>query len=511
MLQARPVPDSHFGFRSGFGLSGATPGNREELGNPSRERALRGCADLLTQGATRWSLSLPHKEPNSAFLNALARSLLAGEATVDAIAARMGRTLGIEARWIRTFARRYAAKFTQGDRPRRREVVEFLRADPGFQRAWRKPGEALRIGNWLAAPLEMLPAPAAADWNVPRIESEGELAEWLGLSVAELEWFADLKRLGAKRREEKLRHYSYRVLAKSTGGTRATAGGIRLIEAPKLRLKAMQRKILTEILAQIPSHPAAHGFVKGRSIKTFAAPHVGRCVVLRMDLREFFPSLRGGRVQALFRTAGYPERVADLLGGLCTNATPRDVWKAAPIDPAALYETRQLYAWPHLPQGAPTSPTLANLCAYRVDCRLSGLARTVGATYTRYADDLAFSGDEVFEQRVERFALHAAAILYDEGFEVHHRKTRIMRQGVRQYLAGVVANERVNVVRADFDRLKATLTNCAKHGPASQNREAHPAFRQHLVGRIAFVEMINPQKAARLKKIFDRIGWNESA
>jgi RNA-directed DNA polymerase len=176
-------------------------------------------------------------------------------------------------------------------------------------------------------------------------------------------------------------------------------------------------------------------------------------------------------------------------------------------DPPALHEARQRYAWPHLPQGAPSSPALANLCAYRVDCRLSGLARAAGAEYTRYADDLAFSGDEQFDRGVERFAAHAAAVLLEEGFQVHHRKTRIMRRGVRQYLAGVVANERVNVVRADFDRLKATLTNCVKHGPASQNREGHPEFRLHLAGRVAFVEMINPQKAARLRRIFAKIEW----
>lgn len=90
---------------------------------------------------------------------------------------------------------------------------------------------------------------------------------------------------------------------------------------------------------------------------------------------------------------------------------------------------------------------------------------------------------------------------------MHHRKTRIMRQGVRQHLAGVVTNEGVNVVRADFDRLKAILTNCVHHGPASQNRENHPAFRMHLEGRVAFVEMVNPQKGARLRRIFDRIQW----
>ena len=90
---------------------------------------------------------------------------------------------------------------------------------------------------------------------------------------------------------------------------------------------------------------------------------------------------------------------------------------------------------------------------------------------------------------------------------MNHRKTRVMRQGVRQYLAGLVANQRVNIVRADFDRLKATLTNCVRLGPETQNRDAHPSFRSHLHGRVGFVEMINPVKGKRLRAIFDRICW----
>ena len=102
--------------------------------------------------------------------------------------------------------------------------------------------------------------------------------------------------------------------------------------------------------------------MKGRSIKTFAAPHVGRRVVLRMDLRDFFPSISGPRVQALFRTAGYPDAVAERLGGICTNAAPLGMWKSLGrgLDPPSIAEARVLYGSPHLPQGAPTSPAFAN-------------------------------------------------------------------------------------------------------------------------------------------------------
>ncbi len=378
-----------------------------------------------------------------------------------------------------------------------------MQEDAGFANARTRHRHKLAIHQWLAEPQQMLPVAAAEAWDVPRIESAGALAEWLQLTPGELDWFADLKGLGYREKASpQLRHYHYRVLAKGSGG-------IRLIEAPKLRLKELQRRILSGILDRIPPHSAVHGFRKGRSIKTFVAPHVGQRVVLRMDLRDFFPSISRARIQAFFRTAGYPETVADLLGGICSNATPQDAWRHVPFDfdPRELREARALYREPHLPQGAPASPALANLCAYRVDCRLAGLAQSAGAQYTRYADDLAFAGGEEFERRVKRFSTHVAVILHEQGFDAHHRKTRIMRQGVRQHLAGLVANQRVNVIRDDFDRLKAALTNCVRRGPESQNREAHPNFRSHLDGRVGFVEMINPGKGKRLREIFERIQW----
>ena len=228
-----------------------------------------------------------------------------------------------------------------------------------------------------------------------------------------------------------------------------------------------------------------------------------------MDLRDFFPTCGGIRIQNMFRTLGYPEAVADLLGGICSNQTPLNIWKdsGAGVDAERLAELRRLYARPHLPQGAPTSPALANISCYRLDCRLSALAESAGATYTRYADDLAFSGGADFQSRVERFAVHVEAVLWEEGFRVNHRKTRVMRRGARQRLAGLVTNGKVNVRRSDFDRLKAALTNCVRFGAESQNRERRPDFRSHLQGRVSFAAMINPAKGRRLRTIFEQIRW----
>ena len=415
---------------------------------------------------------------------------------------RTNEALGKPWRWIRPVARRYIEKYGDRTRPRLREVERFLLNDPGFHRATAKHASELHVVARVIAEPRMRPVTAAKNWKVPEILTEHDLAAWLRVRENELAWFADLKRLGAKRADARLQHYHYQVLAKPSGA-------IRLIEAPKGRLKIMQRTILTQILENIPAHPAAHGFVKGRSIKTFAEPHAGKRVLLRMDLRDFFPTVGRAQIQSFFRTAGYPERVADLLGGICTNSAPHSVWApvASNSTPFTVFGAHQLYGKPHLPQGAPTSPALANLCMYRADCRLSGLASAAGATYTRYADDMAFSGDERFEKGVDRFAAHAAAILRESGFAVHYRKTRVMRRGLRQHLAGVVTNAHVNVVRSDFDRLKATLTNCVRHGPQTQNRKGHPAFRSQLEGRVAFVEMINQRKGARLRRIFEQIQW----
>ena len=286
--------------------------------------------------------------PNPSLVTALARAFLAGVPAIEQVIARASRTLGKTWRWLPPLAERYVKTFAGRTRPRRRDVCQFLARDAGFGRARSKYSRELSVEQWLTEPQQMQPVAAAETWDVPAIESAGALADWLLLNPGEVEWFADLKGLGYSRKDRpQLRHYHYRVLTKRSGR-------IRLIEAPKQRLKGLQRQILALILGRIPPHAAAHGFLKARSIKTFVAPHVGQRVVLRMDLTDFFPSISGARIQTLFRTMGYPESVADLLGGICTNAAPRDVWikPAFDADVIQLREARALYSQPHLPQGA---------------------------------------------------------------------------------------------------------------------------------------------------------------
>lgn len=186
-----------------------------------------------------------------------------------------------------------------------------------------------------------------------------------------------------------------------------------------------------------------------------------------------------------------------------TARAPLDVLEGSGLPYASTLRFRER----HLPQGAPTSPALANLVAFRLDARLHAAAAAVGATYTRYADDLAFSGDQAFAAGATRFRDLVQRVAASEGFELHPRKDRRMRRSARQRLTGLVVNARPAPPRDEFDRLKAVLHNCVRDGPASQNRAGVADFRAHLRGRVAWFEHASPARGAKLRASFERITW----
>ncbi len=438
-------------------------------------------------------------------IDGLAEALLAGPWNAQGLLERAGLALGKRYRWLRPLAERVIAAFPDAPPMRQERLFQFLWNDPRLTRVRQRHALALRFVAW-PAPVMSSPSGPARSWPVTPISTPAELARILELSPGELDWFSDCQSRERSTVQEPLRHYRYHWVVKASGS-------LRLIEAPKPRLKQLQRKLLTDILQHIPPHESAHGFRAGRSIATYVAPHVGQTIVLKMDLRDFFVSITRARVFSIILTAGYPEDLARRLAGLCTNTVPIAVWNQSaavcrdPSTMAADWLARRRYRQPHLPQGAPTSPALANLAAYRLDARLAGLAHAAEARYTRYADDLLFSGGESFARTIRRFAAHAAAIALEEGFAVQHRKTRVMRQGIQQRVAGLVINQKANTPRQEYDRLKAVLFNCVRHGPQSQNRAEVPDFRAHLAGRIAHVAHVNPEKGRRLAALFERIVW----
>jgi len=344
-------------------------------------------------------------------------------------------------------------------------------------------------------------------WPVPELASVGALAEHLGVGHGDLAWLADARGLERSVVDEQLRHYRYGWLARPGGSPR-------VIERPKARLKEVQRRILHEVLDWIPAHDAAHGFTRGRSARTHAAAHVGRPMVIRLDLEDFFASVSAGRIFGIFRTAGYPEPVAHALTALTTNAVPVSEWAAVPrpATPTLVRAHDRLgrrLATPHLPQGAPTSPALANLAAFRLDRRLAGFAAALDATYTRYADDLTLSGGRSLLGQANGIRATISGIAREEGFLVNDRKSMLATRAGRQRVCGIVVNDRLNVERDEYDDLKAILHNAARRGPGGENRAGVPDFRAHLLGRIAWVESLNPARGAKLRDRFARIAWDE--
>jgi hypothetical protein len=426
--------------------------------------------------------------------NALTAALRRGAWDAASLTAQAQQRLQAKSKWITRVCERAAKAFSS--RPRRSELIEHLILDPDVVKICE--GDSFKL--WMAVHRE--PPPQPPEWlnaaELRALPTLGELGRWLGLGPRKVAWFANAwdRPSHPTQPGSPTAHYHHRFHPKRSGGWR-------LLEAPKDKLKALQREILVGILDAVAWHPAAHALRPGRSHLTAAAPHVAQAVVLRIDLANFFASIRAARVAAIFRELGYRPAVAKVLAQLCTHRTPRPIVNDERIAPALarLLDTR------HLPQGAPTSPALANLCAYRLDCRLAALAQAAGANYTRYADDLLFSGGADFARSARRLTTAVAAIALDEGFRVEHRKTRLMRRSVRQHSLGLVINDKPNLDRREFDRLKATLTNCVRHGPDSQNRAGVANFRDHLRAKIAYVQAVNPPRGARLLQIWERIVW----
>ncbi len=321
--------------------------------------------------------------------------------------------------------------------------------------------------------------------GLPVLATPADVAQALGLSIPRLRWLA-FHSFAAE-----TTHYIRFTVPKKSGGVRELA-------APHRDLALAQRWIFQNILQRLPAHPSAHGFVRGRSIRSNAVPHVGQDVLVNCDLKDFFPTITFPRVLGALRQLGYSPAAATVLALLCTEAPRRKVEYAG--------QTLFVATGPRaLPQGACTSPALSNLIARRLDSRLSGIATKLGWQYTRYADDLSFSATTAAQQQVGYLLARIRHIAQDEGFAVNETKTRVQRQNAAMSVTGIVVNRRIGINRREIRRLRALLHKAQKHGLASQNPTGDPQFVSRLRGRIAFVRMINPEQAQPLENALQAV------
>lgn len=323
--------------------------------------------------------------------------------------------------------------------------------------------------------------------DLPVLATPADVATALGLSISVLRW------LCFHSEAAKATHYTQFEIPKRRGG-------VRVLAAPKRRVKAAQQWVLDNILSKIAVHEAAHGFVPGRSTVTNAKIHQGQLLVIAIDLQDFFPTITVHRVRGLFQSFGYSPAAASVLALLCTESPRR---------PMSYDGTRYMVAVGDraLPQGACTSPALSNLVTRHLDRRLSGLAKTLDLEYSRYADDLTFSSSRVDGLNIGRFLAKTRHIIEDEGFSVNPDKIHVQRSGGRRSVTGITVNrdDKLTIPRAEVRKLKAILHNAERTGLEAQNRDHRPDFAAHLQGKLAYLSMIDPERARPLIEQLSKI------
>lgn len=253
----------------------------------------------------------------------------------------------------------------------------------------------------------------------------------------------------------------YYVFPISKGGKRK-----RWISAPRKKLKDIQTAILFKLLYQQNVHHCAHGFVPRRSIVTNARPHLQQQWVANFDIHSFFPSTKESAIRKVFyRYFNLSEHFIDQLILLCTRNG-------------------------ELPQGAPTSPCIANLVMYDADCIIQDYAEENNLVYTRYADDLTLSGN-VIPRSIQK---DIQDILTPFGYELAHHKSKILGQHKRQMVTGLVVNEKINLPRPIRKQLRAIIHDIGKHG--IEHALARSDFNmEQIIGRISLQAMWDKEAA----------------
>lgn len=313
--------------------------------------------------------------------------------------------------------------------------------------------------------------------GLPIWKSESDVAAALGVSLKELRFYA------IHRERDRFFNYVRFAIPKRSGGHR-------VIMAPKRRLKALQRRLLEQLVSQLPVSEHAHGFRAGRSTKSNAQPHVGQKMVVRVDLKDFFPTVTFGRVRGYLIALGYGFPVATTLACLMTEAERQPV----SLDDGTIVHVPVTHR--HCVQGAPTSPGLCNAIVRKLDRRLAGLARKFGVNFTRYADDLTFSGS-LDRRQAHGLARAVRRVVEAEGFVVNAKKTAFLGHGRRQTVTGAVVNHTLGLPRQERRRLRAMLHHQA-HGKPPHDGRKQPVTPAHLQGKLAYLKMLNPGQWERL-------------
>jgi len=256
----------------------------------------------------------------------------------------------------------------------------------------------------------------------------------------------------------------------------------RKLDLPSKKLKYIQRFILENILYKIDVHKAAHGFVPKRSTISNAETHVGKEFVVKLDLKDFFPSISAKRVYGLFRSIGYNKSVSYALTKLCTYRN-------------------------YLPQGAPTSPYISNLITRKLDSRISILCEKNNLTYSRYADDITISGGK----KVKSILSIIKDIIKTEGFILNNEKTKVLHNSYKQQVTGVIVNKKLSIPKDMYKKIRQELYYMGKFGVTSHLSRKKTLLKSntkaYYYGIVHYCSMIDPVKSEKLYDLIEKIDW----
>ena len=314
--------------------------------------------------------------------------------------------------------------------------------------------------------------------NLPVLKDLNDLSLLIDIEPAKISWLC-FHQLASS-----CDHYHRFSIPKRTGKPR-------IISSPKPKLRKAQEAINREILSILTPEKEATAFIKKTNIKHNADLHANKGMVIRIDLSDFFFSITFKRVRGFFISLGYSPGIATVLGLLCTDSNRKKISYRGEDWYVAEGERR-------LPQGSPASPALSNLISRRMDRRIRNYLNKIDPdwTYSRYADDLAFSHPSK-EIDITKVISCTNKIIPDEGFSINTKKTIIMRRPYRQMITGLILNDKdVRIPRSYLKKVRAMIHSAdklTKEGKVPENIE-------EIKGKLSFIRMIMPEQEKKLRK-----------
>lgn len=369
---------------------------------------------------------------------------------------------------------------TKREERKRQRVVDIERRQAEWKE--RLKTEAIYLGEGVSGKLQFVGGDdtALSSRSLPIVHSAKELADAMSFTVDDLVW------LCYERDVSEVDHYTRFEIPKRSGGKR-------LISSPKPKMRKAQAWIQEKILSGLNPSEYASAFRPDSSIVDNAKKHCDKKVIVKLDLKDFFPSITFPRVRGYFEFLGYNPGIATILALLCTDA-PR-------VRVTFKGEAQIVATGPRgLPQGACTSPALANLIASRLDARLAGLAtaRSEKWIYTRYADDLTFSTDSE-KPEVGTFIAAVSKVAHDEDFQINLKKTRVMRAPHRQTVTGLLVGTQVRIPKTTIRKMRALFHRIEVQGKDVVSVELGKDALLVARGYLSYLHMVQPKLAHKYR------------